>query len=569
MRTVLVLCLLASLVWAAPSDPAERFPSGAIAYMEARNLSGLADEVAESALGRALQDHPQWKEMLRSKKGLQMLGGEAILKAQTGHNFKDLLQTLAARQTAVAVYVSPTSPEPRVIVATHVDVQRFKQLLDGVARMTNVEPRILEVGVDQRTVLWTFGDFAYYFLEGDMLFASTEEDLVRAAYNRPEQNLAGLKSLQEARAAGPRRDRLFLFVDLQKIPLPPAEGAKAEDLGQALFLGALPRHVLQAPWAAISLSVKADEAGGLELEIDGRVPKGTIPEEMKKAYGASLRPLPFALPERTIAVSRFSFDLKETFAEREALIMEKALPGLTNFESVFQTISGGLSFVEEFLPATGTGLTLVAARQRFEDLAKPPEVKYPDFALLLPLTDTEAVAPGIQGAFYNIIGIVNVQLGQKGQKGFLQGSREYKGVTVHAARYYKPTEGEMEGRELLPPRYNFSPATAIVKDTLVLASTERMIKDLIDGLEGQDTAPPSAYMQFEIRAQAAEALQDNREVLVADSMLKQGLDRKTAEARFDGWMRALRTLRKLELVVDEKNEATGFRFRIQTGPEGS
>ena len=58
-------------------------------------------------------------------------------------------------------------------------------------------------------------------------------------------------------------------------------------------------------------------------------------------------------------------------------------------------------------------------------------------------------------------------------------------------------------------------------------------------------------------------------MLVADSMLKQGLDRKTAEARFDGWMRALRTLRKLELVVDEKNEATGFRFRIRTGPEGS
>ena len=67
MRTVLVLCLLASLVWAAPSDPAERFPSGAIGYVEARNLSGLADEVAESALGRALLDHPQWKEMLQSK----------------------------------------------------------------------------------------------------------------------------------------------------------------------------------------------------------------------------------------------------------------------------------------------------------------------------------------------------------------------------------------------------------------------------------------------------------------------------------------------------------------------
>ncbi|MFQ5844377.1 MAG: hypothetical protein ACE5JG_05235, partial [Planctomycetota bacterium] len=219
-----------------------------------------------------------------------------------------------------------------------------------------------------------------------------------------------------------------------------------------------------------------------------------------------------------------------------------------------------------FLPSTGTGLSFVAARQAFQDLPGAPEVRYPDFAVLLPLRESQKMAPGVQGAFYTIIGIVNAGLGQKGQKSFLPGSEVHRGITLHTARYLPPTEGEMEGRESLPPRFNFSPTVAVVKETLVVGSTSRIVKDLIDGSGGTEAVPAGCRALLQLRGpEIRRILEENREVLVANRMLEAGLKRVAAEREIDGLLALAGTVDGIDLRLDEGANTVGVTLDLGTG----
>jgi hypothetical protein len=127
----------------------------------------------------------------------------------------------------------------------------------------------------------------------------------------------------------------------------------------------------------------------------------------------------------------------------------------------------------------------------------------------------------------------------------------------------------MEGREALPARYNFTPSAAVVGDYLVIASTESMLRDLIDGREGTTAAP--AHVNAGVWLEPAEIralLAENRSALIANTMLEKGVDRAEAARRIDLALDLGQYVRSFSLTATESRATVGVALDLVVGTAG-
>ncbi|MHC4339479.1 MAG: hypothetical protein ACYSX0_04590, partial [Planctomycetota bacterium] len=291
---------------------------------------------------------------------------------------------------------------------------------------------------------------------------------------------------------------------------------------------------------------------------------------VEAALCGTLGPLPFQLPESTVGLVRMRRDLNALWAHKDLLIAERGIPKLVEFETNFSNLTAGMSWVEEFLPRIGDELTILATRPEFAEGAATPAVHFPQGALIWPLEKATDIATRIEVAFNSIISFVNLQAGQMGGTALLLQPETYKGTRILTARYLEPSEAEMANRKSLPPRYNLAPATAIVGKHLVIASSDTIVKRIVDHYGQPEEAPEGVNAGFWVGTRSArELLAENREPLIASTMLKEGLDRKAAEERIDLLLSMSRYLRTFELTSQESRAALGLRLKIEiASPEG-
>ncbi|MGH7162948.1 MAG: hypothetical protein ACREID_05650 [Planctomycetota bacterium] len=257
-------------------------------------------------------------------------------------------------------------------------------------------------------------------------------------------------------------------------------------------------------------------------------------------------------------------DLSAFWSHRDALVAEKGIPGLVEFETNFGNFMGGMSWDEEFLPNVGTELVFLATRPTVAGGAAVPAVRYPQFALLWQVKEPEKVGLSLLVGFQNAVGLANLLRGQEGGKPLMLGSGSYKEVTVHTARFLPPSEGEMEGMSALPVRFNFSPSCAIVDDLFVLGSTTQIVEEVIDARGGSVAAGEGVNSGLWVRgAEAVRLLVENREPLVASTMIKEGFDRAAAERRVDLLLGLARHVAELSLTLDESRASIGVTLRAR------
>ncbi|MCK6461888.1 MAG: hypothetical protein L6Q95_18565, partial [Planctomycetes bacterium] len=279
-----------------------------------------------------------------------------------------------------------------------------------------------------------------------------------------------------------------------------------------------------------------------------------LPPAVHDAYMGTLEPFPFALPEDAIGLVRLRRSLPALWTNRDALVAEREIPKLVEFETNFGNLTGGMDFVEQFLPSLkGAEMTFLATRRAWPKDAPAPAIRLPQMALLFPVAATEEMATKLQVAFQTGIGIVNATQGMM-TSSFLTFTETYDGVLVQYARYLPPSKGELEASQGLPIRYNFEPAAALVDGHYVLATSPGIVKQLIDG-RGRSTPAGDGVNAglWLMPAAARESLAENREALVADTMLKKGDDRAAAEG-------------KIDLLLDLARYVKGVSFTAEEGP---
>jgi hypothetical protein len=564
MRLASALVLVIAFVRPAGADEvalADRFPKGASAYLEARDLGRKLDDVLASPLAAALKGHAGLKQALATPEMAQLLFGEAFVKGATGHDFLGLFRALAGREVAVAAYGSPQ----RLLAIARVEPAGMEQILAGVEILTK-QPRAVVMPADGAApALWQFGP-AFVCLDGDLLVASTDQLLAAAVRGRTAEGLGGDARLAEARRATGGGDA-FAFVDLT-VHAPGRKNEKAKDVGQALIAGMIGHLGAEAPWAAARIDVTR-AGGGVRLAARAVVPMpAETPEAVRAAYSGTLAPLPFALPADTVGLVRLHRSLPALWSHRDALVSEREIPKLVEFETNFGNLTGGMDFVEQFLPALkGDELALLATRRPWPEGAPAPAIRLPQMALLYPMRVTDDLATKLQVAFQTGIGIINATQGMASSP-FMLFSETYKGVLVQSARYLPPSDAEVEASKGLPIRYNFEPAAALVGDHFVFATAPGIVKQLVDGQGGSTPPGDSVNSGLWIRPdEARRSLAENREALIAQTMMKEGDDRATAEGKIDLRLDLGRYVRALSVTAEESRGAFALAIEVVAAPE--
>lgn len=558
MRTTLVALILAATAAVAEerASIAARVPAGATAYFEIDGLAKRADELFASPLYRSIREHPTTKAFLASPEGQQFLFAQGMLQGMIGVDARGLLKAVGQGRIAGAVYGAPQES----VLLVEMDAGLAQRMV-GAFEFASGKPRQEILPADERgAALYRVGR-AYVCIEPALTIVAGSEAVARRVRARDGEMLSTNPNLAHARRLVDREPLLFGVVDLAPFHEKLEQRGKPKDFGQALFLGAIPHDVRQAPWAAFALDFRV-EGPRWVVRSQARVPAPEQRDEgAAKAFGGTLGELPFALPEQTIAVARMKRNLAQLWEYQDDLIAENALPQLVKFSSNFKTLTG-LTLTEELLPRLGDEVTVIAVRRSWKEGEPAPEVKIPHAALLWPLETDDRMRQSMDLAFQQVLSLVGIQQAEMSRK-FMVLREEYKGIPIMTAHYPAPTEGEMEGRKNLPIRYNFAPSAAVVGGHYVLASTDAMLKMLIDGREGRTAAPKAKNAGLWISpAPGVAMLQENRTALVAQRMLKEGEDRAAAERTTGILLDLAGLLKDVSFSVDESRASLGLSAQV-------
>ena len=555
LRISLALLLTALPLLAADGSFASRFPAGANVYVETRGLAGKIDSLLESDLGATLKAHPAVGRLLLTPQVRQALLGQAFLVGATGTDLLGNLAILSSRESALAVY-----GPGRFLVLTRVDTEGVVALLRGIETLTGSERGEVLPAAAGRPALWRFQEF-FVMLQGDLLAISSDRRLITSIRDGVAGGLTDSETYGQARRRIPADAVLFGYVDLEPYRGQLRQGKLPGDLGEALISGAFPHRLRDAPWTAFG--IQAHVTGAFwAFDVFACIPQpGEESEAVRESYAGTLNPLPFALSRRTVGVVRLRRSLASLWSHRDALIAERGIPGLVEFETNFGNLTAGMSWVEEFLPNLGDEVILIGMRPDWSSDEPSPTLRLPAGAFLWPLRDAAGMERALRVTFYNTIGIVNAsQQGMMEGASLLPAAENYKGVRIETARY-EPPVGKT-GRSL-HVRYNLSPALAVVDGYLVLASSDSIVKMLIDGRGGRFDPADTANADLWIEPSQVQAmLEENREQLIAQAMLRQGDRREAAEAKVDLGLELARFVRALGFTVEESRAAYGARLRL-------
>ena len=557
MRIILALSLLLLPVAAEDTTLAHKFPSGAVAYAEVSGLAGKIEALLDSNLGASIRNHPAMKFLQNAPPVTELRTHLENIENATGFTPKELLKTVFGDRFAIASYGAKQS----FLAVVSMSAQHSERIVSGVEKLFPFLQRAEVVPAGENTpALMRLGPI-FFFHDGKHLILSPDRILAVAARQGPGDGLAGDRRFVQARTAA-GAGTLFGFVDLNVFAKQLKQYKKPKQLGEAILFGAFAHYLPKAPWAAFRIDLNGDE-NGWTLAGESYVPLPAEGEEpVDTSYRGTLKPLPFALPERTVGLIRMRRNLASIWSHREALIAPKGIPGLIQFETNFGNLSGGMNWVEEFLPNIGDEIIVIGTRRVFEAGKPSPAVKFPQGALLIPIKNLDTISTKLQVAFNQTIAIINFQAGMMGQP-LMTVATDYKGVRILQASYVGASKGEMDGKKSLPVRFNLSPACATIGEYFVLASHGDIIRELVDNQGKEGPAPKNVNAGIWIKPGEARALlAENREPLIAGAMVEDGIPRAEAAGRIDLLIDIARYVRKFEFTSRESRATMGVRFEF-------
>ena len=140
----------------------------------------------------------------------------------------------------------------------------------------------------------------------------------------------------------------------------------------------------------------------------------------------------------------------------------------------------------------------------------------------------------------------------------------YRDNKIYTASFVpEPDEKESERARI---QFNFSPSLAFAQDWFFIASTKQMAKDLVDATQNAQTTRGAAS-NTAIRLNAntlSEALDDNRDQLVAQNMIKKGQTREESQHEIGLLLEALTLFKGMSFDMKTTGGELKLELSIQT-----
>lgn len=542
-------------------------PGDALATITLRDGATRAEEIRDSdAVKRLLESEPF--EALRNEPNfLKAQGVVYLLAGSAGLDPWKLLAQALGREATFALLPGKGGAQPTaLLVIEPQDAAIAQRLLTGVLQFVGAasggkasDDRTREIDgvrihqIGPGLTVATIGE--------RIAFCNDAERLGSLGRSGSRPRLADAPRFVAASKAVPGAALAWSFVDLQAIRAasPPVGDGKLDNPLAGVLFGALVQSALKADAGAAWLSVEPDGALALRGRLIGGAPsEATLKAFCPPADGADWSRLELPGLMTRVYVSR---EWNELWDAREKFLDEQGVRGLAEFAGTLTTIMGNFDFSSELLPEMRPALQLLISRQRFDATAPTPEL--PGFALLVHLKNAQKVGPRLESAMLALLGFLNIDAGQKMQPQYQLGIDVHRNVRVVSARFPQMLDAGPPGI-----RHNFEPCFAAVQDRFVIATSRRMLCDVIEAAEKLPTATAAAGKRCAdlIDVDVPEVLKilaANRELLVTNRMLSEDLPRETVAAQMGLVFEAIKQFERLRIEMEPVQGGLELAVRVK------
>jgi len=540
-------------------SPARLIPGDALAALVLRNGKGHLDSFQSSEL-LALLETTDFAHLVEKNPDLvQARVFTTGLAGSIGASPWQAVGTLFGSETVIALRIEGGFPQ-WVAVSKLIEPEKVDVML-SLSRILLRLPRPREDGIVP------FGDKAFLARFGDYLGLASSKRYLGECMARhettSEPSLASASFFAELLPRLETRRPLAAAFDLDRFR-ELRGGSLFHDRienGFAALLFSGHRDRLEAcdavqAWLGFSVS-------SIDVLVQAR-PDGKDPRDPSAA--ADRFPLP-ALPRNlgAIAIRR---DVASLWEKRDDLLPAQGLGQLLQFAGTLTTLTAGLDFGEELLPALGSDLLFVSNLREVGDARPSPEL--PAFALLLPLRRPEEIGRRLEMAALQTMSIVNFESARNGRPPLMVDKTRYRDTSITHAEYPEPDDA----RGPLHVRHNFSPAACVAGDHFVISSSLPLAREIIDAFRNAGSTVSSAVERAStaslgldslIRVDATSLrtiLGLNRELMADNKVLETAVPREAALLEIDGLLGLLDLVTDLEAVIRASNEELSLDLRL-------
>ena len=524
-------------------------PAESVVCLELTDVRQLVESIVAHPLREQVEQLDDVAATMRTHEFKQVNVVRRMLEYQLEMSWGEALETLTAKGLFVGLV---PQDEQFVVVAQAADAA---SLSEATAKLLEMVEEIRKLGiplpldeVEYRGVAGHSVGPVSIAVVGEFLIVSNSADLAKQSIDRWLDSAEGEFSRPAGLAGNPTfvRSRELhgeeaalarAFIDLETIRqagwAADLFAERLDNIGLELVVGGLQSNLANAPYAIVELAIKDHD-----LQLLARTPHSDrwVHAEREYFFGGRPSPAPAMLvPEEALLNVTTYRDLAGLWLAKEDLFGERHIAELAQADSQLSTFFSGLDFGEEILGAVKPGVQIVSAIQDFTDLPTPqPDIKLPSFAVVAQLAEPEKVQRRFKMAFQSTIGLVNLGLGQEGQPQLDMETQQVGEAKLVTTSYV--AEDAQQGVGLI--NYNFSPTLCFIEDSMIISSTRDLAIKLVEAQQ-QGAVEVAPEINTALHLQGPEllrVLEANREVLIAQNMLEEGVGREQSEATITSFL---------------------------------
>jgi hypothetical protein len=575
-RSVAIVAFVLGPAWLVAGDePLESWmPDDVIGYVKVSGIGARLDEFLASDFRKELESIDAVKAILSQGQYKKFLRGVEDFKVSSGKDPLKLFQDLLGTDVLVGARLGFAGPEVVLLTRGATD----KAIEDGIQ---TIKGAIEQNGVFLETVAATYGerkietiaDKVSYTTIGSVWAASNS----KAALERVIDLSAGKsaasvkKSSVFAKALSSARKGALISAAVRPKFIPNFNiPDKADNAVGSLLLGGWLAALDASELLSASFGV---DDGNAELKVASFLgEKARESSEWEKYASFFPQTVPDGVRERLEKRGVLGFvelhrGLADWWKHREELLVPKAAGDLIEFSNVANIIFGR-NFQDEVLPDLGPVITIVARNQEYKGLSEKPQPTIPAFAAVFQLKSVKESGESMVSAFYSMIGIINVDRAQKKKEGgmaMIPRPQKVGDIDMHTVSL----NTSMAAKDAKPGMmHNFTPSLAVVGSRVILSSSSELSRILIEELskleDGKTGAARSADTLTVDGESVRSILTANRDVMVADSMMKKSISKEEAEGQIQVLFDVLKHVRDLRVESGKDGDAVNLLVKLRT-----
>ncbi len=540
-------------------------PKGAIGYVEFNGLGNKLFQLRDSDSLKTFLATPQYKQLVTNPEFNKVLAGKAMVEGVLGMDLWTAADKLLNEAT-LGVYPDNGGELKPLLMFR----MQGEETLTKVVNMVNA---LITLADNENVKRQKNGELQIISLN-ESVFLAFQKDwvVVAASPDLLDQAIAGLsgrgaRSMAEdlvykkVKNKMPGKHLARGFVNLPayaKLYNQPLEApGKMSDGGASFFFHGIIELAAGSPY--LGLTLDTDKSGfSLVGAIEGDV------NAARQKYGWFLSdpttPGTRDIPQVPGLMGGITIhrNIGDWYKNREDILEEHLMAGFDAFESEIGNLFPNQDVGEDIMPAIGSTITLMAAKQTFEHFDGEPGIKLPGFALIFDLDKPENGGL-FQLVFQTVVTILNITAAEQGlnRAPSVMTAVVHKGTPINTVQFLKKPKDKR-----LDISYNFMPCATTVNGRFVFCTSLGLCKALVEEMaKPQNKTRVNRNFNFELYPDALAGLaKTNRDTLMAKS-IQTGKTAKQANWEFDTLVRLVEGIDIARFSTSVKQD--GFQIKFE------